>query len=121
MFYLVAKNRKFPTDKWRFVKTDPYCSVALPKSNAFLLIYCKLKTNFIAKSQLLCMRCPLTKEHEQKKEPIFIFKSVRVRIRESVCLQKCVNTEFDQEVKRGFEKTSISRAVRLQECPLAES
>ena len=38
----VAKNSKFPVDKWRFDKTDPNCSVALLKSNVFLLIYCKL-------------------------------------------------------------------------------
>ena len=43
-------------------------------------IYWKLKTNFIAKSQLLYMGCPLTREHKQKKNPIFIFKSVRVRL-----------------------------------------
>ena len=36
-------------------------------------------------------------------------------------LRECVNTEFDWEVKRGFEKASVSRAVRLRECPLAES
>ena len=53
MFFWVAKNSKFPVDKWRFEKTDPLSSVALSKSNVFLLIYCKLKTNFIAKSQLL--------------------------------------------------------------------
>ena len=61
----------------------------------FLLIYCKLKTNFIAKSQLLYTRCPLKTEHKQKKIPISIFKSVRVRLRESVRLRECVNTEFD--------------------------
>ena len=33
--------------------------------------------------------------------------------------RECVNTEFDWEVKRGFEKASVSRAVRLRECPLA--
>ena len=49
MFYRVAKSSKFSTDKWRFDKTDPRCSVALSKSNVFLLIYCKLKTNFIAR------------------------------------------------------------------------
>ena len=84
MFYWVAKKGKFPADKWRVDKTDPHCFVALSKSNVFLLIYCKLKTNFIAKSQLLCMGCPLTRERKQKKNPIFIFKSVRVRLRERV-------------------------------------
>ena len=55
------------------------------------------------------------------KNPIFIVKSVCVHLQESVCLQECVNTEFDWEVKRGFEKVSVSRAVHLQECPVAES
>ena len=89
MFYWVAKNSKFSADKWRFDKTNPhYCSVALLKSNVFLLIYCKL-------SQLLYMGCPLTRERKQKKNPIFIFKSVRVCLQESVHLRECVNIEFD--------------------------
>ena len=67
------------------------------------------------------MGCPLTRERKQKKNPIFIFESVRVRLRGSVRLRECVNTEFDWEVKRGFEKASVSKAVRLRECPLAES
>ena len=66
------------------------------------------------------MGCPLTREPKQKKNPIFIFKSVRVRLRESVRLRECVNTEFDWEVKWELEKASASRAVRLRECPLAE-
>ena len=115
MFYWVTKNSKFPANKWRFDKADLHCSVALSKSNVFLLICCKLKTNFIGLSQLLYMGCPLTRERKQKKNPIFIFKSESVRLRE------CVNTEFDWEVKRGFEKASVRRPVRLRECPLAES
>ena len=75
----------------------------------------------MAKSQLLYIGCPLTRDRKQKKNPIFIFKSVRFRLRESVRLRKCVNTEFDWEAKRGFEKASVSRAVRFRECPLAES
>ena len=76
-------------------------------------------TNFVVKSQLLYMGCTLTREHKQKKNPLFIFKSVHLR--ESVRLWECVNTEFaiDWEVKRGFEKAFVSRAVRLRECPLA--
>ena len=101
MFYWVAKNSKFSADKWRFDKTDRHCSVPLSKSNVFLLIYCKLKTNFITKSQLLYIGCPLTRKRKQKKNPIFIFKSVGVRLRESVRLRECVNIEFDWEVKRG--------------------
>ena len=117
--YWVAQNSKFPSDKWTFDKTNSHSSVALSKSNAFLLIYCKLKTNFIPKSRLLYMGCPLMRECKRKKNPIS--KSVRVRLRESVRLREYVNTEFDWEVKRGFEKASISRAVRLRECPLVES
>ena len=41
--------------------------------------------------------------------------------RESVRLRECANTECDWEVKRGFEKASVIRAVRLRECLLAES
>ena len=121
MFYWVVKNSKLPADKWRFDKTNPSCSVALSTSNVFLLICCKLKTNFIANSQILYMGSPLMRERKQKENPVFIFKSVRVRLRESVRLWECVNTEFGWEVKREFEKASLSRAVRLRECPLAES
>ena len=67
------------------------------------------------------MGCPLTRERKQNKNPIFIFKSVRVRLQESVRLPECVKPEFDWKVKWGFEKASVSRAVRLRECPLAES
>ena len=121
MFYQVAKIRKFPAERWRFDKTDPHCSVALSKSTVFLLIYCKLKTNFITKSQLLYMGCPLSRERRQKKNPILNFKSVLVHLRERVRIRECVNTEFDWKVKRGFKNTSVGRAVRLCECPLAES
>ena len=68
MFYWVAKNSKSPANKWRFDKIDPHCSVALSKSNVFLLIYCKLQTNFIAKSQLLYTGCPLTRKRKPKKK-----------------------------------------------------
>ena len=43
MFYWEAKKGEFPVDKWRFVKSDPHCSVVLLKTNVFLLIYCSLK------------------------------------------------------------------------------
>ena len=120
MFYWVAKNSQFPADKWRLDKTDPHCSVALTKSNIFLLICCKLKTNFIANSQLY-MGCPLTRERKQKKNPISFSTSVRVRVREIVRLRECVNTQFNWEVKQRFEKASVSRAVRLRECSLVET
>ena len=83
MFYWVAKKSKLPEDKWRFDKTYPHCSVALSKSNVFLLIYCKLKTNFIAKSQLLYMACPLTRERKQKKFQ-FSFSKVSASAHERV-------------------------------------
>ena len=100
--YWVAQNSKFPAHKWTFDKTNPHSSVALSKSNVFLFIYCKLNTNFIAKSQLLHMGYPLMRERKQKKSPIFIFKSVLVRLRESVRLREFVNTEFDLGGKTGI-------------------
>ena len=116
MLYWVAKMANFPRTNGDSTKPIP---IVLSKT-VVLLIYCKLKTNFIAESQLLCMGCPLTRERKQKKNPISIFKSARVRLRESVRLWECANTEFDWEVKRGFKKASVSRVVRLRECPLAE-
>ena len=122
MFYWVAKSSKFPTDKWRFDNIDPHRSVTISKCNVSLLIYCRLKTNFIAKSQLLFMGCLLKRQRKQKKNPFFIFKSVHVRLRESVRLRECVNREFGWDCKMGiFKKASVCRAVRLRECPLAES
>lgn len=94
----------FPANKRRFDETNPYCIVALSKVR-FLLI-CKLKTNFSAKSSELCMGCPLTKEHKQKKiqfSPLKLSGTV-----ESVCSRKCVNTKFYLEKRSGIEK-SIGR------------
>ena len=42
------------------------------------------------------------RKRKQKKNPVFIFKSVRVRLQESVRLWECVNTEFDWEEKTGI-------------------
>ena len=67
------------------------------------------------------MGYPLTRERKQKRNPIFIFKGVRVRLREGVRLREYVNTEFDLGVKREFKKAPVSRAVRLRGCLLAES
>ena len=110
MFYWVAKSSKFQAaDKWRFDNTDPHSSVAMLNSNALLLIYCKLKTNFIDKSPLLYMGCPLTRDLKQKKNPISIFNSLRVRLRaEGVRLRECVNTEFDWDCKTGI-KTGVRK------------
>ena len=38
MSYWVAKNSKFPVDKWRFDKTDHLCSVAVSKRNVFIFV-----------------------------------------------------------------------------------
>ena len=58
---------------------------------------------------------PLQESLNKRKIQFSFSKSVRVRLRESA------NTEFDWEVKRGFKKASVIRAVRWRECPLAES
>ena len=84
MFYWVVKNSKFPAGKWRFDKMDSSVLLLCQRAMYILLIYCKSKTNFIAKSQLLYIECPLTRERKQKKNPIFIFKSVRVRLQDSL-------------------------------------
>ena len=75
----------------------------------------------MAKSQSLYIRRPLKRERKQKKNRIFIFQSVRVRLQENIRLWECVSTRFDWEVNQGFEKASISRAACLLECPLAKS
>ena len=80
MFYWVAKNSKFPADKWRFDKTGLQLSVALSKSNVFLMIYC----TFIAESQLLYMACPLRRERKQKKKIQFSFSKVSASAHERV-------------------------------------
>ena len=117
MFYWVAKKGKFPADKWRFDKTDPhYCSVVVSKTNVILLIYCKLKTNFIAKSQLLYIGRPL-RESVNKRKIQFSFSKVSASAYERVSDYGNVQIQSDWEVKRGFEKASGSRAVRLRECP----
>ena len=64
----------FAVDKLKFVKSDPRCSVALLKV-IFLLIYCKLKTNFIAKSQLRTW-CVRLRESVNKRKIQFSFSKV---------------------------------------------
>ena len=117
MFYWVANNSKFPADKWRFDKTNPTALLFCQRA----IYLCCIKGKLQCQESIIDLGCPLTRERKQKKNPIFIFKSVRVHLRENVRLRECVNTEFDWEVKRGFEKASVSRVVRLRECPLAES
>ena len=56
MFFWVAKKSKFLADKKNGDLTEPIPTVLLLCQRAmyivFLLIYCKLKTNFIANSQI---------------------------------------------------------------------
>ena len=121
MLYWVAKKGKFPADKWRFGQTDPRCSVVLSKNNAFLLIYCKLKTNFIAKSIYYTWGVRL-RESVNRRKIQFSFSRVSAFAYERVSAYGNVQIQnLTWEVKRGFEKASVSRAVRLRECPLAES
>ena len=69
----------FAADKLKFVKSDPRCSVALLKV-IFLLIYCKLKTNFIAKSQW----CVRLRESVNKRKIQFSFSKVSASAYERV-------------------------------------
>ena len=72
----------FAADKLKFVKSDPRCSVALLKV-MFLLIYCKLKTNFIAKSQLRTW-CVRLRESVNKRKIQFSFSKVSASAYERV-------------------------------------
>ena len=72
----------FTADKLKFVKSDPRCSVALLKV-IFLLIYCKLKTNFIAKSQLRTW-CVRLRESVNKRKIQFSFSKVSASAYERV-------------------------------------
>ena len=72
----------FAADKLKFVKSDPRCSVALLKV-IFLLIYCKLKTNFIAKSQLRTW-CVRLRESVNKRRIQFSFSKVSASAYERV-------------------------------------
>ena len=50
---------------------------------------------------------------DNEKNQNSFFKSVRIRLWESIRLRECVNTEFDWEVKTGIEKS-----VHKWSCPL---
>ena len=63
----------------------PLCSV---KGHIFVDL--QIKEKFIAKSQLLCMKCPLTIERRQMKNPIF----VRVCLGECLRLRECLKAQF---------------------------
>lgn len=82
-----------PADRWRFDKTDSHCSFLLCHSQIFVDL--QIQDHLTVQSHLITVGCPLTREHDQKKNQIFNLKSVRVRLRENVRLRECVNTEFD--------------------------
>ena len=101
MFYWVAKSSEFPADKWRLTNRSPlFCCYF--KMQCIFVNLLQVKDNFHCQESIITHRCPLTREHKQKKNPIFIFKSVRVRLRESVHLRECVNTESDWDCKTGI-------------------
>ena len=53
-FYWVAKNGKFPEDKWRFDKTNPhYCSVVLSKTNVVLVDLLQIKDKFHCQESII--------------------------------------------------------------------
>ena len=94
MFYWVAKKGKFPADQWRSDKTDPhYWFVVLSKNNVFLLIYCKLKTNFIAKA--------------------VNYYTWAVRLRESVNKRK-IQFSFSKVSASAYERVSAYGNVQMQ-------
>lgn len=72
----------------------------------FLYHYCKLKTNFIANCQYYYTWGVHLRESKHKRKIQFlIFKTVSLQ--ESVYLQEYVNTEFDWELNREFEKQCL--------------
>ena len=74
MFYWVAKNTKFPAGKGRFDKTDPHCSVALSKSNVFLLTHCKLKDKFHCKESIIIHGVSACERAQTKEKSNFHFQ-----------------------------------------------
>ena len=109
------KGENFPRTNGDLTKPILTTVLLLCQSNFVDLL--QIKDKFHCQESIIIHRPSVKRERKQKKNPIFIFKSVRVRLRESVRLWKCANTKCDWEVKRGFEKASGSRAVRLRECP----
>ena len=106
MFHWVAENSKFSAEKWRFDNIYPYSSVAISNCNLSLLIYCRLKTNFIAKSQLLYMGCPLTRSVNKRKIQFLFSKELIV-----TCLEITVAYSFSIYclVKRLFSIVKTNR------------
>ena len=81
MFYWVTKNSKFPATNGDLTKPIPtvllLCLRAMYFDNLLKIVEKLIAT---CKKRLLYMRCPLTRERKQKKNPIFTFISVRVRL-----------------------------------------
>ena len=116
IFYWVPKSSKFPGDKWRFDNTDPHSSVALSKRNVFLLIYSKLKTNFMPRVNYYTWGVHLRKSVNKRKIQ-FSFSKLSASAYERVSAYGDVKIQsLTGTVKRGFKKPFVSRAVRLQEC-----
>ena len=71
-------------------KTDRCCSVAQSKVIFFLFANFVL-TNLITKSQLSCIRCPLTRERTQKKkfQSSLLYKCLRPLTRECLLTGMC--------------------------------
>ena len=74
MFYWVAKKGKFHADKLRFDKTDPAVLLLCQRPMYFCRFIANVRQISLP-SQLLYIRCPLAREHKQKKNPILIFKT----------------------------------------------
>ena len=53
MFYWVAKNSKFPVDKWRFNKTDTHCSVFSVKEKCIFVDLLQIEDNFHCQESII--------------------------------------------------------------------
>ena len=88
----------FPVGKWKlyFSQNQPLFSVALTKVIVLFLMQIKDKLFSLPRvNYYTCTWGVHLRECKQKKKPILIFKSVRIR--------ECANTEFDWKVKWGIE------------------
>lgn len=64
--------------QWRFGKTDPHSSVALLKVINFVDL--QIQDKFYCQESITIQGCPLTKDLNLYKNPIFTLKSVCVRL-----------------------------------------
>ena len=88
--------------------------------NFLLLFYCLMQCRDNGDhrdEQRFPFGCPLTGANEKSKSKTL---KVSTAAYENVRLRESVNTEFLWELKRGFVKAVVSRAVRLRERPLRE-